>query len=321
MARTLRLTPRLLAFNLLLVFLPVAGLLFLGPYERQLLFCQERAMVQQGRLLGAALAATLDAGERDLDRDLVRAILGQLGQRTEARLRVVDHDGRLLGDSSLLGPKRVGAELPSERSAALERARDNPLYALGAWPFNLWNRWRGSPIGAAQPGEYYATADRLDGAEVRAALGGRYGAATRIAPGSERAVILYSAIPVRGGESIAGAVVVSQSTVRILEELYEVRLRIFQVFLASLLAAGLLSVYFAGTIARPLRALSGEARALRRLGAGRRDRRAGALARRAHPPAGGAPGGDRGVCRRPLPRIQEPSGLDPRRHRDARRRR
>ena len=47
---------RLLAFNALLVFLPAFGLLTFQVYEAQLLEMQERSMVQQGRLLAAALA-------------------------------------------------------------------------------------------------------------------------------------------------------------------------------------------------------------------------------------------------------------------------
>ena len=50
-----RLTARLLLFNLLVVFLPVAGLAAFGLHERQLLEAQERSMVQQGRILSAAL--------------------------------------------------------------------------------------------------------------------------------------------------------------------------------------------------------------------------------------------------------------------------
>jgi len=50
-----RISVRLLLFNILLVFLPVAGFLYLGVYETQLLQDQERSMVQQGRLLAAAL--------------------------------------------------------------------------------------------------------------------------------------------------------------------------------------------------------------------------------------------------------------------------
>ena len=251
-----RLTPRLLAFNLLLVFLPVAGLFFLGPYERQLLETQERAMVQQGRLLVAGIAAS---GE--LTRASARRVVGELAARTDARLRVLDREGRPLADSSLLGPPREPDAAGETRSRA-RADRRNLLYALGALPFSIWNRIASTPgFPAAEPGEYYSTAERLGGAEVEAALSGRYGAATRIAPGAERAVILYSAIPLRIDGRVAGAVLVSQSTTRILGELYEVRLEIFGVFLASVAAAIALSLYVAGTIARPLVALGAEARA------------------------------------------------------------
>src|SRR5499425_89262 len=57
-----RISIRLLAFNVLLVFLPAAGLLTLDTYERQLLRAQEQSMVQQGRLLAAALASAGGAG-------------------------------------------------------------------------------------------------------------------------------------------------------------------------------------------------------------------------------------------------------------------
>src|SRR5690606_4336699 len=51
-----RIAARVLLFNLLLVFLPVAGLLYLDTYERHLLEQQERAMVDAGRILAATLA-------------------------------------------------------------------------------------------------------------------------------------------------------------------------------------------------------------------------------------------------------------------------
>src|SRR4030095_16638707 len=105
-ARTVlsRLSIRLLAFNVLLVFLPAAGLLTLDTYERQLLRAQEQAMVQQGRLLAAALSNPdgIDAVQAD-------AILRDLRQRQQARFRVVDADGRLLADSSRISVAgRVG---------------------------------------------------------------------------------------------------------------------------------------------------------------------------------------------------------------------
>src|SRR4030095_3218864 len=88
-----RISIRLLAFNVLLVFLPGAGLLTLDTYERQLLRAQEQAMVQQGRVLAAALG-----GPGGLDDAF--AILRNLSGRQQARLRVVDANGRACAAAS-----------------------------------------------------------------------------------------------------------------------------------------------------------------------------------------------------------------------------
>ena len=63
-------------------------------------------MVEQARLLSAALS------ERGApDEASVGALLRRLGGRSEARLRVVDLEGRVLGDSSRSGGTRaVGGE-------------------------------------------------------------------------------------------------------------------------------------------------------------------------------------------------------------------
>ena len=74
------------------------------------------------------------------------------------------------------------------------------------------------------------------GPEVRAALEGRYGSGIRPTPG-QRSLTLYSAVPIRHGDRVVGAALVSQSTFRILQALYDVRLRIFQIVIASFGAA------------------------------------------------------------------------------------
>ena len=65
--RTSRIGLRVLAFNLLLVFLPVAGILYLDVYEAQLLETQERGMVQQARVLAAALGGVRALGASAAD--------------------------------------------------------------------------------------------------------------------------------------------------------------------------------------------------------------------------------------------------------------
>jgi two-component system sensor histidine kinase ChvG len=113
-----------------------------------------------------------------------------------------------------------------------------------------------APHGSA---DVYAAGRPLTGPEVKTALSGRYGAATRISSGGQRSVTLYSALPVRDEGEVVGAVVLSQSTFRILRALYEVRMGVFGVFLASLAAAVVLSLLVSRTIARPLEQLREQA--------------------------------------------------------------
>ncbi len=239
-----RISLRLLAFNVLLVFLPVGGVLFLDTYERHLLSAQERTMAQEGRLLAAAIEA------RDqLDRDDAQRILIQLDQRQLARLRVVNSNGVVIADSALLGPRlEPGDELGTNASPASVSERSF-LYRLGSLPFRLF---RGRTDDSTADDETDSSGDLLQRSEILNALEGRYGAATRINPGPRRSVTLHIAIPVRVEGAVEGAVLVSQSTGRILLALDAVRLDVFKVFLLSLGAAVILSLIAATTIARPL---------------------------------------------------------------------
>lgn len=273
-----RLPARLLAFNLLLVLVPITGLFYfglhelLGRYERRLLDGQERSMAQQGRVLAAALSDRPDAGPPDadgaptgavpldgpLDAETAERILAGMEQRLTARLRVYDADGRLLADSSRLGPRRDELAAGPGYGDTPDATEDSWLYRLGAAPFRIWRRWFEEP-GAASPGESAdGQAPALPSA-VRSALAGRYGAETRPTPGDQSSLTLHVAIPVRSGKRVIGVALVSQSTYRILAELREMRLSFFEVFLASLAGAILLSVVAAATIARPIRRLRAEA--------------------------------------------------------------
>ncbi|MDQ6891307.1 MAG: sensor N-terminal transmembrane domain-containing protein [Acidobacteriota bacterium] len=252
-----RLTIRLLAFNLLLVFIPAAGFLYLDVYEKQLLEAQESSMVQQGRVVSAALA------ERSpLLRDDVEPLLVRLNRRLESRIRVVDGEGRLLGDSSRIGPRLGSAPAAAQRDASAA-ARRPPLYRVGAWIYLLTRKVFPPPEpAAADPPEPVGTDGRLRGREIESALAGKYGRAVRSSAPRQRSVTLFSAIPVTAAGRVSGAVLVSQSTYRILQDLYAVRLGIFKVCLGSLAAAALLSLLVSMTIAKPIRELRDEAEAI-----------------------------------------------------------
>jgi two-component system sensor histidine kinase ChvG len=132
--------------------------------------------------------------------------------------------------------------------------RDVIGFAFGA-------RTRGTVQPPLDPGQI---AQPASWPEVQAALAGRYGSATRLTRGGQRSVTLYSALPIRAGDpgssgKVTGVVVVSQSTYRLLQAIYDVRLRIFEVVMGSLLVAAVLTFVVAATIARPIRRLRRDA--------------------------------------------------------------
>jgi two-component system sensor histidine kinase ChvG len=246
--RPSRIGPRLLAFHLLLVFLPVAGILYLEVYETELLDAQERSMVQQGRLAAAAL------GDQDaVTADAATALLRRLGQRGDARIRVYDAHAAVVADSVRLPEGQNPERAPSDAASEYEPTkgiRQRFLYRVGAWIVRVRRAVRSL---ITSPRETPTTA--VDSAnpppEVTAALEGRYGRAVRNTPG-QRSLTLSSAVPIRSGDRVIGAAVVSQTTFRILQALYQVRLRIFEIVVASFALAGILGLMVSATIVRPL---------------------------------------------------------------------
>ena len=253
-----RISFRLLAFNILLVFLPAIGILTLESFERQLLDAQERGMVQQGRLLAAALG-----GRGGLDGDEAERILVNLNQRQEYRLRVIAPDGTVVADSSRLGPRR-SAEAGTDLLVSPE-ARQRPTYRIGLFFYRILERLSGATTTSEEQRAAYDDADVAEGRilspEVRQALNGRYGSAARPSPTS-RSLMLSSSLPIVDDEVIVGAVLVSRSTFRILQAIYDFRTSTIEVILLSLVVAAILSLLVSTTIARPLARLKGDARAL-----------------------------------------------------------
>ena len=257
-----RIGVRLLLFNVLLVFLPVAGLFSLRSLERQLLDAQERAMVQQGRLVAAALGGG-DAGDRRSARGpappAARAPVG--GEAPDRRPRRA-RPGRFRRFGRAPCARAEGRFAPRHRPTS-PRPSPPPRAAASSTGSGaaLWKPVRFVRALFDRP-SYEGPApvfDPLPRDEVGRALQGFYGATLRQSPG-QRSLTLYSVIPVRTAEGdVCGAVVVSRSTSRILAALWTVRLDVFRVFVFSVLAAAALSLLVSATIARPLVRLRDEA--------------------------------------------------------------
>ncbi len=252
---------RLFVFNILLVFVPAAAFLSLAAFESSLLRSLEHALVQQGRFMAAWLA------EGPLAEERAKAAVAALGRNLTARVRIVSADGRLLADSSAevipapapakadwLGS--LGSRAASDGSAASDKpakaAEETLLYRIFSLPVRIIRHFAGPPEAPIESADYYAKRGTYDGPELLAAFRGEYGATTRISSGGQVSVTLYAALPISSGGATEGAVLVSQSTYRILRELYSLRLETAKVFAVGALAAAVVSFMLAWTISAPL---------------------------------------------------------------------
>ena len=89
--------------------------------------------------------------------------------------------------------------------------------------------------------------------EVMAALAGRIETAVRA---KRHGIIISVAVPVQRYKQVVGALMVSADGANIARSLFQVRLAIVEIFVVVLMITTLLSLYLAGTIARPVRRLA-----------------------------------------------------------------
>ena len=155
-----RISIRLMLFNLLLVFLPVAGIVYLGSYEAKLLAAQRRALDEEARLMSAALTATGNPAEMARPIISSRAQLPSPGGLEPVRLRVVSPDGSVLADS---GAFRQPARGTSE-------ARRTVLYQIGAALLKPVLRVFQATEPALTLGDYYERREHLLGDEIVAGI-------------------------------------------------------------------------------------------------------------------------------------------------------
>jgi len=242
---------RLMLFNALVVFLPLAALLYLDIFEAQLLEAQEQSMASQARILAAALSVQ----KADYMESNARTILSLVASNTRTRLRILSPQSTVLADSSTLVPQAATPATTTSESRYEDSGKPDPedpllttLYRIGSLPFRLFRLVFPAPQPDATQLE---TTSLADNRAVQAALAGRYGAWTGFSPG-QRSVTLYCAFPVLQADKVQAVVLASQSTLRILQSIYEVRLSLFKIFLASLAVAMVLSLLASLTISRPL---------------------------------------------------------------------
>ena len=245
------LTQRILAVNLLALGIVVGGVFYLDQYQRGLIEGRLEALVTQGLIVAGAL------GEAALPRDptalqgMDPAVAGELLQRLitplKTRARLFGNDGELLVDSRRLSSASAGVrirelpppELPGRLDPLVDALSDTvDRLLMGDLPHYV--------EGSYQRAEHYA--------EVVHALHGDIDAEAR--RDSDGKIVLNVAVPVRRFKAVQGALMLTAGTEDIDAKVRSVRGDILKLCALAVAITVLLSLYLAGTIARPIRQLA-----------------------------------------------------------------
>ncbi len=252
------LTARVLAVNMVAVVILAFGLLYLDRYKQNLIDSHLDSLAIQGGIFAAALGeaavtTNLAAGQDTLTA-LARPMVRRLAVPARLRARLFAANGDLIADSQFVGMVRGEVEvapLPPPRDGGALTA----LVDAYDWLVGLVTTGREYPEYVDPP-----NARAADFAEAQRALGGER---TRIVrSGADDGVVLSVAVPVQRYKQVLGALMVTAGSAEIEESLREVRTEILSVLGFVLVIIVALSLWLAGTIARPMRRLAAAAQSV-----------------------------------------------------------
>jgi len=254
------LTRRILAINILALGILGGGLLFLGEYRQTLIETEIKSLGVEAEMFAAALGeGAIPPNSRpgqQLASEIANRIVRRLVETTGTRARLFRNDGTLAADSQRLigrgGLVRI-EELPPPGSnrGVLPAALD--VYD------RLMRRLTGQTILPLYRERLRQHA--RDYPEIIKALSGDPARMVRGAGGDR--LILSVAVPVQRYKHVLGALMLTRGSDGIDKALLDVRIAILEIFAAALAVTVLLSMYLAGTIARPIRQLAAAAERVR----------------------------------------------------------
>ncbi|MCB1540030.1 MAG: sensor histidine kinase [Rhodoblastus sp.] len=283
------LTRRIIVLNLGGLFALLIGFLYLNQFRAGLIDARLQSLQIQGEIIAAAIAssATVETDsiaidpekllqlapgqsygpsdeaspslEFSINPDRIGPLLHRLVSPTRTRARVYDRDGYMLLDSRSLTSRSL--IVPSD----LPPVGGTP----GLWE-SIWALFRG----LYGPGEQSsvieaATSDGRALPEVARALSGAADSVVRLNNHGETVVSV--AVPIQRFRAVRGAVLLSTQGGDIDKIIASERWAIVRIFLVSASVMLLLSLFFAGTIAEPIRRLAEAAERVRRGGKARHE--------------------------------------------------
>ena len=257
----LPLTARILAINVMALGVLVSGFFYLDQLQRDLMDDRLDAMAREATLLAAALGEsavdTANPSEAGLDPATAATLIYRLNLPVDTRALLFNADGTLAVDSWQLPMAPVQtAELPppEEGRGVFGRAADAAYEWITArLPPRTTVPLYIEPI-EPQAADYPKVLSALEGAPARA-----------MHRTQDARLVAVVAAPIQPFRRVQGALLLVADANDVLESVRNARFTILQAFCIALGITIVLSLYFAGTITRPVRRL---ARAAERVRAG-----------------------------------------------------
>lgn len=262
------LTLRILAVNVLALLLLMAGLLYLGQYQERLIRAELETLTTEARIFAGALGEgavepsfdEFNEPSQTLSFELARQMIRRLVETTDTRTRLFAPSGDVVADSRVLGGPKAQVQIEE-----LPPLRDgNRLTELGIAIYDWFvNTVPGREHLPVYPGLGARNADQFP--DVKQALAGDIVRSVwRVErPDGRPEMLLTVAVPVQRYKQVLGAVYISRAGTEIDRAVRQQRLDILKLFGGVLGITVLLSLYLAGTIARPIRRLAEAADAVR----------------------------------------------------------
>jgi two-component system sensor histidine kinase ChvG len=258
------LTRRILAVNVIALIVLGVALFQLGGYQQGLVDTELAALKTRAQLFAAALGegAVLEApsGSEALQTEVARQMIRRMVEPPKRRARVFDTEGRLIIDTTALdrhGGIQVTELAPPQTGGWIARTFAAASQLLTQILPSSYEAESSLPL--ESPGNY---------PEVRLAINGDVADAVRRS--AEGGLVLSVAVPIQHYRQVLGALLLSSNGIDVEQTVRGVRLTILEAFAIAFVITVLLSLYLAGTIARPLRRLADAAERIRR-GHGRQE--------------------------------------------------
>lgn len=254
------LTRRILAINLLVLIVPVGGFFFLESYQKRLIESEIESLKVQAEIFAGAVGALATKTSPILGHQIIpiraNIMLHRLTSITNTRVRLYGSNGTLMADTQLFPISRVPVlidELPPPDSEI----------GPGRWFVNQINNFLNWIPGQNKLPLYIEAnpSNAENFKEVKVALFGEQAAAVR--RHEPNGLIISVALPVQHYRQVIGALMVSNNGHKIEQAMRAIRLDILKIFTIALIITILLSLYLAGTIARPINRLAAAAEKVR----------------------------------------------------------